>query len=96
MANVEQKRADLEKALAALDESEIEAVAGGLSDKGKKVLKYVGIGAGVIGGGALLGTAGYGLYKQFKGKKAEREKWESTTGLDDGREEPDYDSELED
>ena len=57
MANIEQKRVDLEKALQAIDEDEMETVVGGLSKNAKLALK--------IGGSvavALLGAAGVGTY----------------------------------
>ena len=67
--SVEQKRVELEKALEALNEKEIEEIAGGMGDKGKKILKYVGAGAGVIAGAAALGMGGKILYDKYGKKK---------------------------
>ena len=61
MASTEQKRSDLKKALQAIDEDEMETVAGGLSEKAKIALRV---------GGALATVAllGYVAYKKPWGK----------------------------
>ena len=63
MANIEQKRADLEKALQAIDEDEMEAVAGGLSKNAKLALQ---IGGAVAA--ALLVTGGASAAAYFGAK----------------------------
>ena len=63
MASIEQKRADLEKALQAIDPNEMEAVAGGLSRGAKIALRLGGsLVAGALGGAA----AGAGIYYATK------------------------------
>ena len=59
MANIEQKRADLEKALRAIDEDEMEAVAGGLSKNAKLALQIGGSVATILLNGAAVGAAAY-------------------------------------
>lgn len=59
MASIEQKRADLEKALQAIDPNEMEAVAGGMSKGAQTALKVAGgIAAAALGGAAI----GAGIY----------------------------------
>ncbi len=63
MASIEQKRADLEKALQAIDPNEMEAVAGGLSRGAKIALRLGGsLVAGALGGAAV----GAGIYYATK------------------------------
>ena len=62
MANIEQKRADLEKALQAIDKGEMEAVAGGLSNNAKLALQIGGavamisLNVAAVGAGAYFGN----------------------------------------
>ena len=59
MASIEQKRADLEKALRAIEPNEMEAVAGGMSKGAQTALKVAGgIAAAALGGAAI----GAGIY----------------------------------
>ena len=63
MTSIEQKRLALEKALSAIHEDEMEEVAGGMSDDGKKALKIGGEIAGSLLGAVILGAGAYGAYR---------------------------------
>ena len=59
MASIEQKRADLEKALRAIGEDEMEAVAGGLSKNAKLALQIGGSVAAALLGAAAASAGTY-------------------------------------
>lgn len=55
MANIEEKREELEKALSEISEEEMKQIVGGMSEKTKKYLILAGEIAGVFAAGALTG-----------------------------------------